>query len=199
MDAIAAAFQAMPREGFVPATQRAAAGLDMPLPIGYEQTNSQPATVRLMLEWLNVQPGQDVLDVGSGSGWTTALLAILTGPAGQVYAVELVPALLEFGRANCERAGLTNAIFFGAGPVLGLPEHAPYDRILVSAAARSLPPTLLDQLKPGGRMVIPVGDEIRVITKSDRGRIQTMAYPGFAFVPLIQRPMPYRDYGSSTS
>src|SRR5690606_12766274 len=143
--------------------------------------NSQPTTVRMMLEWLDPKPGDRVLDVGSGSGWTTALLAHLVGPKGKVYAVERLPELVKFGRSNAKRVGITNAEFYEAGNVFGLPHHAPYDRILVSATADNLPPELLDQLKPEGKLVIPVGDTVYEITRRKDG-IETAEHPGFVFV-----------------
>jgi protein-L-isoaspartate(D-aspartate) O-methyltransferase len=160
------------------------AALDAPLPIGFGQTNSQPTTVAMMLDWLDVDPGQKVLDIGSGSGWTTALLAHLVGPKGKVIAVELVPELLEFGRDNAERAGVKNAEFHEADDGYGWPKSAPYERILVSAAARTLPPELIKQLAPGGRMVIPIHNSVWVVKKEDDETIDLVEHPGFAFVPL---------------
>lgn len=137
-----------------------------------------------MLEWLEAQPGDTVLDVGSGSGWTTALLAHIVGPKGRVYAVEKIPELVAFGRDNCERSGIRNARFYEAGKQVGLPEHAPYDRILVSASADWLPSELLDQLKPEGKLVIPVGASILEITKQPDSPPEIREHPGFLFVPL---------------
>ena len=133
-DALDGAFEACPRVAFLPAAQRRYAGLDGPLPIGWGQTNSQPRTVRRMLELLDVRAGHRVLDVGSGSAWTTALLAHLVGPAGEVVGVEIVPSLVEIGRRNVARhppARVEPAV----PDVLGLPDLAPFDRILVSAEA----------------------------------------------------------------
>jgi protein-L-isoaspartate(D-aspartate) O-methyltransferase len=185
MNKLDEAFAAVDRAAFLPDEVKDQAALDQPLPIGFGQTNSQPTTVKLMLEWLDVQPGDKVLDIGSGSGWTTALLARLSGDGGMVYAVEAVPQLYKFGRDNNRRLGITNAVFFQAGQEFGLPEQAPYDRILVSAAADELPPTLLDQLKPGGKLVVPVRNDVLEITKSPDGRPQVRTHPGFAFVPLV--------------
>ena len=150
MDAVTEAFRAEPRTGFLPEALRRRAPFDGPLDIGHGQTNSQPRTVEGMLRLLDVQPGQRVLDVGSGSGWTTALLAHLTGPRGEVVGVEIEPDLVEFGAANLARTDQTWARIVTAEPgLLGVPGHAPYDRILVSAAPRVLPAELLEQLAPG--------------------------------------------------
>lgn len=186
MGVIDEAFSAIPREGFLPAEQKPNASLDMPLSIGYGQTNSQPSTVRLMLEWLDARTGNKVLDVGSGSGWTTALLAKITGDEGKVTAVEKIPELVEFGKANCERLGLANVEFHRAGNLFGWPEGAPYDRILVSAAAVELPEELISQLAKGGRLVIPIVGDILVIKKSQAGEITSDMHAGFRFVPLVK-------------
>lgn len=182
---VAAAFAAVPREGFLPRRERRRAGSDRPLLIGHGQTNSQPTTVRNMLTLLAVEPGDRVLDVGSGSGWTTALLADLTGPTGRVYGVELVPELAEFGSANlsaCDAAWAS--IQVAEEGVLGLPDHAPYDRILVSAEARKLPQALVDQLAPGGRMVAPVAGRLSVVDRRDDDAIDVRRVGHYAFVPL---------------
>lgn len=185
MDRINQAFNKYPREAFLPADKKSAADFDAPIPIGYNQTNSQPTTVKRMLTWLDVQPGEKILDVGSGSGWTTALLSYLVGDKGEVYAVEKVPELVEFGRENCEKQQVENASFHQAGDVFGLPDHAPYDRILVSAAASDLPEELVRQLASGGRMVIPVQSSILVVDKSPDGATSINEHPGYAFVPLL--------------
>lgn len=183
-DRIDEALRAAPRKTFLPEEVRRYADEDRPIQIGYDQTNSQPSTVRRMLTWLDVQPGNNILDVGSGSGWTTALLARLAGPNGKVRAVEKIPALLEFGKSNCEAAGIKNATFHEAGEHFGFPERAPYDRILVSADADELPPELLGQLKPEGIMVIPVGSSILVIKKHAGKTLTIDTHTGFSFVPL---------------
>ncbi len=186
MSSLDEAFAKAPREVFLPAEERAYAGWDVPLVIGHDQTNSQPTTVRMMLEWLDVQPDQKVLDVGSGSGWTSALLAHLVGHNGRVTAVEKVPELVAFGQENVTKLGLKNVSFYEAKPdVFGWPDQAPYDRILVSAAARELPPELIEQLASGGRLVIPVQSAVVVINKAADGTLQKEAYEGFSFVPLV--------------
>jgi protein-L-isoaspartate(D-aspartate) O-methyltransferase len=187
MDPIAEAFVKTPRDAFLHVEEQDYADLDAPLSIGYGQTNSQPTTVRMMLEWLDVKPGQKVLDVGSGSGWTTALLACLVGPKGRVVAVEKVPELVKFGETNVKKLGRNNISFHVAkSGVFGWPDDAPFDRILVSAAPDQLPDELLDQLKLGGKMVIPVKTTMLVLEKTPDGRIKREAYPGFSFVPLVR-------------
>lgn len=175
----------MQRQNFVPEEQRVNANVNAPIPIGYGQTNSQPYTVEKMLRWLEPESGNKVLDVGSGSGWTTALLAYLVGRNGKVYAIEKIPELVDFGRDNCKRLGIQNVQFFEAVKEYGLPNHAPYDRILVSASAAKIPQELLEQLNPGGKLVIPVKSDILEITKNTDSSLETKIHPGFIFVPLI--------------
>ena len=155
--AVERAFADTPRVTFLPEHQHRFAEDDRALPIGWAQTNSQPTTVRAMLLLLDVRPGLCVLDVGSGSGWTTALLARLVGPSGEVIGVEIVPELVEVGRANLATQHLPQARIEPAVPeVLGLPDLAPFDRILVSAQASTFPTTLVGQLRVGGVLVVPV-------------------------------------------
>lgn len=178
-------FEVVDRRDFLPKEHRDFADFDTPLSIDHGQTCSQPYTVRVMLEWLDPQPGDKVLDVGSGSGWTTALLSELVKPMGQVCAVERVPELLEFGRDNAQRVGIKNAQFYPAGDELGLPEEAPFDRVLVSASADELPQELVEQVKTGGKMVIPVNYDILEISKVSKEKIDIKKHPGFVFVPLL--------------
>jgi protein-L-isoaspartate(D-aspartate) O-methyltransferase len=183
---ICEAFRRIPRERFLLPGYRHLADVDSALPIGYEQTNSQPLTVGRMLRWLSAQPGDRVLDIGCGSGWTSALLSHVVGPKGHVYAVEIVPELLKQARTNCGELGLHQISFHHADPdQLGLLEHAPYDRILVSASAAELPHELIEQLGPAGRMVIPVDEEIFVVQKDGLGRISTEKHGYYLFVSLI--------------
>jgi protein-L-isoaspartate(D-aspartate) O-methyltransferase len=179
-------FAVIDRAKFMPANVRHLANLDQAVPIGYGQTISQPYTVGKMLQWLDPQPGDKVLDVGSGSGWTTALLACLVGPKGQVFAVERIPELVEFGQQNVDKFGFKNTRFSTAGEELGLPDEAPFDRILVSAAADQFPEELMDQLNINGKLVIPIQSDILEITKTPKknGR-DVRKHPGFVFVPLL--------------
>lgn len=186
MSNILQAFQTFDRRDFIPPGSKDLAYLDTPLPIGYGQTISQPATVRIMLKWLTPKEGDKVLDVGSGSGWTSAILSDIVGPKGKVCAVELIPELVRQGRINCAKYNLKNIHFFQASSEYGLPGHAPFDRILVSASANKLPKKLLSQLKIGGKLVIPVKYDILEITKINDEEFDTVTHPGFIFVPLVK-------------
>ncbi|HEU4566514.1 MAG TPA: class I SAM-dependent methyltransferase [Marmoricola sp.] len=184
MDAVAAAFDAVPRVGFLREASRSDAGFDGPLAIGHGQTNSQPRTVEDMLRLLDVHPGHRVLDVGSGSGWTTALLGHLVGPDGLVVGVEIEPDLASWGEANVRRAPYSWASVRAAEPgVLGAPDLAPFDRILVSAGAREVPADLVDQLADQGRMVVPVNGTMTVVVRED-GLVHTSEHGSYRFVPL---------------
>ncbi len=185
---IISAFRTVDRADFVPEKMKDLAYLNRPLPIGAEQTISQPATVAFMLELLQPQKGEKILDVGSGSGWTTALLSHLVGPTGRVKGLERVDDLVEFGRKNLQKYlakfSWRNAQIRRSGKILGDPENAPYDKILVSASAQELPVELFAQLREGGVMVIPIQNSIWRITKKE-GRALTEEFPGFVFVPLL--------------
>jgi len=184
MDTVAAAFEAVPRSGFLRAESRRRADFDGPIEIGHGQTNSQPRTVEAMLRLLQVEPGHRVLDVGAGSGWTTALLAHLTGPTGSVLGVELEPDLAEWGAGNVRRTAMPWTRLVAADPdVLGAPDTAPYDRILVSAEARTIPEALLDQLADPGRMVLPVGSTMTLVVRSG-GEDVVSGHGAYRFVPL---------------
>ncbi|KRF16476.1 protein-L-isoaspartate carboxylmethyltransferase [Nocardioides sp. Soil797] len=183
MDRVQAAFEAMPRAGFLPAEQRAQAAYDGPIDIGHGQTNSQPRTVEAMLRLLEVHPGQRVLDVGAGSGWSTALLAHLVGPAGVVHGVELEPELADWGSANLAAQDMPWASISRAAPgTLGLPDAAAFDRILVSAESARLPEELVAQLADPGRMVVPVAGVLTLVVRD--GDITTSEHGGYRFVPL---------------
>jgi protein-L-isoaspartate(D-aspartate) O-methyltransferase len=183
-DRVAEAFARTPRADFLPAAQRVNAGVDGPLPLGYGQTSSQPSTVAAMLRLLDVRPGHKILDVGSGSGWSTALLARLTGPTGRVVGVELEPALVDLGTHHLDGAGVPWASIHEAIPgVLGRPDAAPYHRILVSAMARELPDELVSQLHTGGVMVVPVAGTMLRVSCSMRD-VGVTRHGSYRFVPL---------------
>jgi protein-L-isoaspartate(D-aspartate) O-methyltransferase len=178
------AFKKIDRKDFLPAEVSENAYVDEPLPIGYGQTNSQPYTVVLMLELLNPKIGDSVLDIGAGSGWTTALLAEAVGQSGKVLGLELVAELVDLGRANLKKLQLKNAKIRKSLPgTLGKP-NTYFDRILVSAAAESLPEVLVKQLKVGGILVVRVQNTLVKLRRVSRNRMETEKYAGFVFVAL---------------
>jgi protein-L-isoaspartate(D-aspartate) O-methyltransferase len=179
------AFEAVPRENFLTEDTVFYAGDDTPLPIGHGQTNSQPTTVAFMLEFLRPLPGHKILDVGSGSAWTTGLLSFVVGKEGRVYGTEIIPELVQFGQNNLSKLDIKNATVSQSGEEFGMPSEALFDRILVSASAHELPQTLVDQLKPDGIMVLPIGNSIHRILKDIDDEITDEEYPGFVFVPLV--------------
>ena len=182
MDTVQAAFDATPRRDYLPRAVRRRAAYDGPLQIAAGQTNSQPRTVADMLRLLDVRPGQRVLDVGSGSGWTTALLAHLVGPTGSVLGVELEPQLVSFGAETLAGAARPWAsIRLATAGVLGDPGGAPYDRILVSAEPDQLPQELVAQLADDGVLVIPVAGTMLRVTNP--GAVVTR-HGRYRFVPL---------------
>jgi protein-L-isoaspartate(D-aspartate) O-methyltransferase len=184
-DRLQAAFDAVHRADFLPEDQRGFAGLDRALPIGFDQTNSQPRTVSNMLTLLDVHPGQRVLDVGSGSGWTTALLGHLVGPQGRVFGVELVPELVAWSRDNLAKYAMAwVGVSQAEEGVLGLPAEAPFDRILVSAEADTLPKSLVDQLGDGGIMVVPVAGRLLTVEHKSAEDVTVEQHGYYQFVPL---------------
>jgi protein-L-isoaspartate(D-aspartate) O-methyltransferase len=183
------AFKAVDRIDFVPEEYQSEAYYDHALPIGYDQTISQPFTVAIMLEMLQPQKGDHVLDVGSGSGWTTALLAQITGSPDNILGVELVAELVEYGRNNIAKYYLPSSCIVNASKDrIGSPRASDrFDKILVSAASSKIPQDLIDQLAIGGTMVLPVNNiliRVHRISKTEIEKHELGAY-GFVFVPLI--------------
>ena len=178
------AFLNVDRVNFIPEAMREETYGDYPLPIGKGQTISQPSTVAFMLELLQAQEGDEALDIGSGSGWTLALLAYLVGKKSHVIGLERVDTLIEYANEHLKQIKCGNAVVKKAGSELGLPGRK-FDDILVSASAQDFPNSLLKQLKPNGRMVIPIRDSIFRYSKFDDERYTEEEYPGFRFVPLI--------------
>jgi protein-L-isoaspartate(D-aspartate) O-methyltransferase len=180
------ALRRVPRHAFVPDELRASAYINHPLPIGHGQTISQPYIVALMTALIDPRPHDVVLEVGTGSGYQAAVLA---GLVDRVYSLEIVPELATQARARLHRLGYGNVeVALGDGH-RGWPEHAPYDAILVTAATPSIPPALIEQLKPGGRLVVPVGSprfdqELRLIGKDAQGQIEERGVLPVVFVPL---------------
>lgn len=191
--AIIEAFKKIKREDFVSPEDKKYVAVNVPLAIGYGQTISQPLTVAFMLEQLQPKEGDNILDVGSGSGWAAALLAQIVGEKGKVYAIEIVPELKKFGEENAAKYNFIKkgiSKFFCADGRKGLLEFAPFDNILVSAASKDIPPKLLEQLKVGGRLVIPLGrqyesQDIVAIDKRGKNEFKEKRFPGFVFVPLV--------------
>src|SRR3989344_1760986 len=182
------AFEKVDRKDFVPEELKDRAHLNTPLPIGFGQTISQPLTVAFMLELLQPEKGNRVLEIGSGSGWQTALLAHIVSGGGKVFAAELIPELMAFGRKNVAKydfikKGIVEFHSFNA--VKGFPEKAPFDRIISAASGMELPAAWKEQLKVGGRIVAPVKDAIHLLIKKSETEFEESIYPGFAFVPLI--------------
>lgn len=186
--AVVKAFEKIKREDFVPPEAKEVSHLNEALSIGRGQTISQPLVVAFMIEKLDPAPGHNILDIGSGSGWTTALLSYIVGGKGKVTALEVVPELKEFGEDNLKKY---NFVKKGIAEVIcrdgsrGFKERAPFDRILVSASVQGeIPIAWKEQLKEGGKIVTPVGTSILVLEKKDN-KFKKEEYPGFAFVPLV--------------
>jgi len=182
------AIRQVPRHLFVPENYKNFAYRDVPLSIEYGQTISQPSTVVIMTELLDVKRNQKILEVGAGSGWQAAILSKLVGKRGFVYTIDRVAELVEFAKSNIKQLKLTNVKVLEGDGSLGVKEYAPFDRIIVTAACPDVPPPLLEQLKDKGKMVIPIGDiyvqEMTVI-KKDKKRIEKTSHGTFMFVPLI--------------
>lgn len=180
------AMSKVPRHVFVSQERWTDAYSDHPVPIGEQQTTSQPYIIAAMLQAAEIAPRDRVLEIGAGSGYQTALLAELSS---QVFAVERHPNLVENARCVLERLGYKNASLFAADGSVGLPEHAPYDVIIVAAAAPRVPPALLEQLATGGRLILPVGDSqsqvLQLARKIEGGAITLCLLEGCRFVPLI--------------
>ncbi|RLG69883.1 MAG: protein-L-isoaspartate O-methyltransferase [Methanobacteriota archaeon] len=180
----------VPRHLFVPSSYRSAAYEDTPLPIGYNQTISAPSMIATMLEELKVGEGDKVLEVGTGSGYNAALLAELAGEKGLVCTIERIPGLVAFARENLRRAGYGKVKVLEGDGTLGYEKLAPWDKIIVTAAAPEIPRPLLEQLRVGGRLVAPVGSkgyqELMVAEKTGK-HIKIERKGGCIFVPLIGR------------
>jgi protein-L-isoaspartate(D-aspartate) O-methyltransferase len=189
------AFKLIKRYDFLVSKNHEEAEINEPVSIGFGQTISQPLTVAFMLELLQPEAGQKILDIGSGSGWTTAILASIFGNNGHVYAVERLEELKKFGEKNMAKYNFVKkgiVQFFCADGYLGLPDFAPFDRILVSAAAETIPEKLVEQLSVGGIMVVPIGGQFEAqdivkVKKLPNNKVEIERFPGFAFVPLLRK------------
>ncbi len=183
---VRAALAKVRREAFVPEAEAPYAYVNAPLPIGHRQTISQPFIVALMTELLDLQPDDVVLEIGTGSGYQAAILAEL---ARRVYTIELIPELAAAARAALQREGYGTIELRCGDGALGWPEHAPFDAIIITAAAPEIPTALFAQLKPGGRMIAPVGphaweQRLVLVRKDEDGRVATQDVMAVAFVPL---------------
>ncbi|WP_319506289.1 protein-L-isoaspartate O-methyltransferase [uncultured Methanolobus sp.] len=182
------AMRKVPRHLFVPSVHMSQAYVDTPLPIGHAQTISAPHMVAMMCDLLDLQEGQKILEIGTGSGYNAAVMAEIIGEKGKIYSIERLEKLAVFAWENLERAGYTNVeVILGDGS-LGYPDHAPYDRICVTASAPDTPEPLIDQLKSGGIMVLPEGEgyqRLYIIRKSMDGEVTKQDWGGVIFVPLI--------------
>ena len=195
------AFLAIDRKNFVPREQEDVAYADEPLPIGWGQTISQPTTVAFMLELLQPEYGDKVLDIGSGSGWVTALLAHIVstpqgspkkGEKGSVYALERICELVEVAHKNLSaynfiERGIVDMRCTNAQD--GLPKYAPFRRIHCAASLQDVPKAWKEQLSKGGRLVAPIGRSLVSIIREDTDTYQQEEYPGFVFVPFIADDM----------
>jgi protein-L-isoaspartate(D-aspartate) O-methyltransferase len=191
--ALVSAFRCIKRKNFLPRDAKKYSEEDTPLSIGFGQTNSQPATVALMMELLQPQQGLKILDVGCGSGWSTAILAYIAGEEGRVYGIDIIKELTDQAKDNISKYGyLKNGIvqIFCTDGYNGLSQHAYFDRILVSAASEEIPKNLKQQLSIGGTMVIPVGrqgfpQDMYILKKTGVETFEYRVIPGFSFVPLV--------------
>lgn len=184
------ALQQVPRHAFVPDELQHSAYANRPLPIGHGQTVSQPYIVALMTELVRPRANDVVLEIGTGSGYQAAVLANLVK---RVYSLEIVEELAEQARERLRRLGYGNVEVRAGNGRFGWPEHAPYDAIIVTAAAPLIPPALIEQLKPGGTLVMPVGDryngqDLRVLTKDEQGEVEERSVLPVIFVPLTGSP-----------
>jgi len=184
------AFKKIKRTDFIPNEMKGLSEINEPLPIGYGQTISQPLTVAFMLEQLQPEPGNKILDIGSGSGWTSALLAQIV-KNGKVIALEILPELKEFGEKNVAKYNFVKkgiVKFFCLDATNGYINEAPYDRILVSAEVqKEIPLAWKEQLKINGRIVVPINNSVWTLIKKTDKDFKVIKYSGFSFVPLIHK------------
>jgi len=181
------AMEMVPRHEFVPAPIRNLAYADRPLPIGFDQTISQPLIVAYMTEAAEISGNEKVLEIGTGTGYQAAILGEV---AKEVYSIEIIPELAENARRVLKKLGCNNVFVKAGNGFLGWPEHAPFDAIVVTAAPDEIPKTLVDQLAVNGKMVIPVGtafQQMVIVTKTREGVTEKRTIP-VRFVPMVGKP-----------
>lgn len=187
-DKVEFAMRKSPRHEFVPKTLLDSAYKDMPIPLMKNQTISQPSVVARMTEWLNVIEGQKILEVGSGSGWQSAILSFLVGH-GKIFSMDRHPKIVNFAKENINKLGIQNVeVILGDG-TLGLPEEAPFDRIIITAACKKVPSPLFEQLSSDGLLIAPVGEypqSLILYKKTSKGMIEIKNQLGYVFVPLLK-------------
>lgn len=184
------AFRKINRADFLPENIKQLAEVNEAMPIGFGQTISQPLVVAFMLELLKPQKGDKVLDIGSGSGWTSALLGEIVGDKGKVIALEIVSELKDFGEKNASKYNFVSSDrvkFICADGSKGYEKEAPFDKILASASTDKLPLAWKKQLKIGGKIVAPIFNSIWLFQKESENSFKEEEYPGFVFVPLIKK------------
>ena len=178
-----------PRHEFVPPSLIEKAYDDSPIQIMKNQTVSQPSVVSRMTEWLDVQEGQKILEIGSGSGWQTAILAYLVG-SGNVYSIERHSELAEFAKNNLDKLGIHNVNVISGDGSFGFPEESPFDRIIITAACKKVPDSLLEQLLIDGLLIAPVGEypqSLVLLTKTSKGIVEIKNQSGYVFVPFLDK------------
>ncbi len=183
---VESALRHIPRHEFVPESEIDRAYNNEPVFIMNGQTISQPGVVTRMTEWLDVKEGQKILEIGSGSGWQTAILSYLVG-SGTVYSVERHPELVEFTKDNLEKLGIKNVQVILDDGSQGYAQKSPYDRIIITAACSEIPKPILDHLADDGLVVAPVGDSIQslvLLQKTPNGIVEIKNQPNYVFVPL---------------
>lgn len=181
------AFRNIPRHEFVPSSELDYAYYNEPIRIKKNQTISQPAVVSRMTEWLDVKEGQKILEIGTGSGWQTAILSYLVG-TGTVYSVEIKPELVKFARENLGKLGIVNVDIILSDGSVGFSQASPYDRIIITAACNEIPLPLLNQLADDGLLIAPVGDSSQslvLLQKTRKGIVEIKNESHYVFVPLL--------------
>jgi protein-L-isoaspartate(D-aspartate) O-methyltransferase len=184
---VESALRNIPRHEFILESELDYAYNNEPLPIMKNQTISQPGVVTRMTEWLDVKDGQKILEIGTGSGWQSAILSYLVG-SGSIYSIERHPELVKFAQENLKKLDIDNVHVILADGSIGYSEESPYDRIIITAACSEIPLPLLDQLKENGLILAPVGDSSQslvLLQKTSKGMIEIKKQSKYVFVPLV--------------